>query len=150
VYTVFKLTDNIDAIRWGVVEFAKSLEVECNPDHYISQWEMFMKTGIGVLWCLKCDETIVGGIGGIVVPDILTGKSILVELFWYVTPIHRKRGILLFNAMEEYVNIHNLRWAMIHMERSMPDKLKLFYTKRGFRLLETHWIRDAKGESLCQ
>jgi GNAT superfamily N-acetyltransferase len=150
MYNVTRVIDNVERIKWGVVEFAKSIDVDCDPDQYIRQWNIFIQTGIGKLWCLDKDGIIIGGIGGIVVPDILTGKSMMVELFWYVTPEHRNRGILLFNTMEEYVDIHSLKWAMIHMERSMPDKLKLFYTKRGFRLLETHWIRDAKGESLCQ
>jgi GNAT superfamily N-acetyltransferase len=140
MYEVARCAD-AENIRKFAIEFTATLGEPCDPDHYIAQWIRFMNSGIGVIWELRHDGDIVGGIGGIVAPDILNGKPTLIELFWYVTPSHRSHGILLFREMERYVNDNNLRWAMIHMERSMPEKLKLFYSKQGFRLQETHWIK---------
>jgi GNAT superfamily N-acetyltransferase len=142
MYEIARCT-NAEDIRKYAIEFTDTLGEPCDPDYYTTQWQRFIDTGIGLIWALSYNGSVVGGIGGIVSPDLLCGKPTLIELFWYVTPSHRKRGILLFREMERYVNEHNLRWAMIHMERSMPEKLKLFYSKQGFRLLETHWI---KGE----
>lgn len=141
MYSVYR-SDNVEPIRKFAIEFTNTLGIDCDPDYYLKRWRVFIETKIGVLWYLEHDEEIVGGIGGIVAPDVLSGKDTMVELFWYVTPSHRKRGIVLFNEMAKYVKEHNLRWAMVHMEKSMPDKLKTFYTKEGFKLLETHWVQS--------
>ena len=141
---------DIPVVLLYATEFGQGIDEEVNTDHYRKQWERFFDSGIGVMWGLSCDGVIVGGIGGIIAPDLHSGKATLIELFWYVSPAHRKHGLKLFNEMEKYANDHNLRWAMIHMENSMPDKLKEFYRKQGFRLLETHWIRDPIGGTLCQ
>ena len=143
MYRVIKAA-SVEPIRRYAVEFTAMLKEPCDPDYYLKRWEVFIKTGVGHMWYLEHDGAPVGGIGGIVAPDILSGKGTLIELFWYVTPNHRSHGILLFNTMESYVTSNHLRWAMVHMEQSMPTKLKHFYIRKGFRLLETHWIKDIK------
>ncbi len=132
---------NIHEVKPYAAEFMQTLQEPCDPDYYQHRWEGFLKAGIGVGWWAYVDGKCTGGIGGIIAPDILCGKSTLIELFWYITPKYRRCGILVYREMKRYVEDKNLRWAMIHMERSMPEKLKEFYTKQGFRLLETHWIR---------
>ena len=136
--------DNVHEIRRYAKEFMATLNQPCDVDYYIGRWRVFIQTGVGIGWLAIVDDQCVGGIGGIVAPDILSGIPTMVELFWYVTPKYRRYGILLYREMERYVDMNNLRWAMIHMEGSMPDELTDFYQHEQFNKLETHWVRERR------
>ena len=144
MYSVTPANGDVQPIREHAINYIADLGEEIDPDYYINQWQKFMDTGIGVVFYLRKDGVVVGGIGAIKAPDVFCGKGTLVELFWYVDPKHRKAGILLYKALEEYFysQIDLKRFCMVHMERSMPEKLKTFYIKQNFRLLETQWVKD--------
>ena len=144
MYSLIPITlDNIEEVKPWATEFMGTMQYECNAEYYCDKWKGFLKAGIGVGWWMSCDGQIVGGIGGIVAPDMFSGKDTMIELFWYLTPAHRRQGLRLFNKMEQYVNDHKYKWVMIHMEHSMPEKLKSFYTKKQFHLMETYWVKEA-------
>lgn len=136
--------ESVEPIREWAIEFLAALDEEINADHFIAQWQKFFNAGIGVVFYLTYNGKVKGGIGAIQAPSLLTGKTELIEIFWYVTPQHRRKGLSLYSAMLNYFNINDdiRQFAMIHMENSMPDKLKKFYKKENFRLLETHWVKD--------
>jgi GNAT superfamily N-acetyltransferase len=112
-----------------------------NAAHYGDVWRGFLNADIGAIFLLEDDNgNVVGGIGGVRHPDLLTGRVMAVEMFWYVREAHRM-GMWPVRLLVEYE-----RWAksvgcydvaMIHMECSMPERLKEFYTRRGYRLFET-------------
>ena len=143
MYEVIQGTD-VDPIREYAIEFMESLGEEIDSGYYLNQWQKFLDINIGVLYYLAYNGKVVGGIGGILAPDIFNGKINLVELFWYVTPKHRRAGLLLYKAMKNHAcdDPKIKRFAMVHMEKSMPEKLKTFYQSEGFRLLETHWVLE--------
>jgi mRNA-degrading endonuclease HigB of HigAB toxin-antitoxin module len=143
MYSIIK-AESVEPIREWAIEFLSTLGEEINPDYFLEQWQKFFANGIGIIFYLAYDSNVVGGIGALSVPSLLTGKKELIEVFWYVTPQHRKHGLSLYSAMSKYFESADdiKRFAMIHMEKSMPEKLKTFYTKQNFRLLETHWVKD--------
>lgn len=119
-----------------------------NERHYEAAWKQFLGSGAGVIFLLEEDKPltanyepkVLGGIGGICHPDLLTGRLTAVELFWYVKPEHRKGiwPVRLLKAFEKWAALmrcHEV--AMIHMECSMPERLKEFYQRRGYTLFET-------------
>lgn len=144
MYEIIRCSTDIEPIKKHGIDFMGDLGLEINPDYFITQWSKFMSSGIGVVFYLANDGVVVGGIGAIKAPDYCSGKLTLIEMFWYVNPKHRRYGTLLYNAMENYfyneANLH--KFVMIHMESSMPEKLKEFYVKKGFKLLETQWIKE--------
>jgi GNAT superfamily N-acetyltransferase len=124
---------------------------DCTLDeaHYGNLWRRVIEAGAGAIFLLETDEGgVAGGIGGICTPDILTGQLVAVELFWYVQPEHR-HGLFPVRLLREYE-----RWAsgqgcvhvsMIYMEASMPERMKEFYERSGYRLLETVYRKRLKG-----
>ena len=123
-------------------EFCALLKVNLNEAHYAAVWTRFMEEGRGGMFLMEDAGRIVGGIGGITADDLLTGEREAVELFWYVQPEFRKglAPIRLLNHFEDWAAGAGCKGvAMIHMEASMPQELKLFYEKRGYRLLESHY-----------
>jgi hypothetical protein len=109
--------------------------------HYVTQWNHFINNNIGVIFLLE-DQTsaVLGGIGGLMHPDLLTGRKTAVELFWYIKEEHRRGTwpVRLLKEFEAWAKAgHCYDVAMIHMECSMPDRLKEFYGRRGYRLFET-------------
>ena len=143
MYSVVECNGDIEPIRQHGIDFMQDLCEEIDHEYYIAQWRKFIDTGMGVVFYLVKNNVVVGGIGAIKVPNIFNGKTMLVEMFWYVNPKHRKAGLLLYDAMEKYFEENKKldRFAMIHMENSMPEKLKSFYVKKGFKLMETQWIK---------
>ncbi len=68
---------------------------------------------------------------------------IAVETFWFVAPEHRGIGIRLFNAFEKWAKDNQCsKTAMIHLTDSMPERLEQLYLKRGYRLIEKHYVKD--------
>lgn len=143
MYSIEEAKD-VEPIREWAIEFLATLGEDLSPDHFVAQWRKFFESGIGKIFYLINRGHVVGGIGAIEAPSLTSGKIELIEVFWYVTPQHRRAGTSLYAAMDKYFSNspHISRFAMIHMENSMPDKLKMFYTRQGFRLLETHWVKE--------
>jgi len=116
--------------------------------HYASEWERFITDHTGAIFLMEHDGVVCGGIGGVAHPNLLTGKKIAVELFWYVKPEYRV-GTWPIRLLREFES-----WAclagcvsvnMIHMECSMPETMKNIYKRLGYGLFETIYNKD-----LCQ
>lgn len=119
-----------------------------NHDHYAAELRRFISSGTGVIFYLEDDDgQIVGGIGGIKYPCLLTGKLTAVELFWYVDKERRSGtgGVRLFDAFEEWAKAHGCaKVAMVYLPCSMPERLYAFYERRGYRLAEMHFEKEIK------
>ena len=118
---------------------------EFNEEFYLAQWRRFMASGVGGIFLLVDDGNtqVFGGIGGIIHPDLLTGKLTAVELFWYVKPEYRSGGVRLLKTFEEWAKSRDCKViAMICLSCSMMDKLDDFYRKAGYTLLEKHYIKE--------
>lgn len=117
-----------------------------NVSHYGDVWRGLLRSDLAAIFLLEDDsENVVGGIGGVTNPDLLTGRKMAVELFWYVKESHRGGTwpVRLLASYERWAkNQGCYDVAMIHMECSMPERLKEFYTRRGYQLFETMYRKS--------
>jgi len=104
---------------------------------FIKNWEFFLSSGMGSIFVLDGDEGIIGGIGCIKVPDIITGKPVASEMFWYVKDGRRGDGLKLFDEFEKWADDQGCSIKrMVHLSNVMPDELKRLYSRRGYREVE--------------
>lgn len=137
--------DDIDAIAYMAYPFTtESKFVKVIPERLKeSYWEM-MANGLATMFMLE-DETgkLIGALGAIKYPDLHSGELTSVETFWYVEKENRGHGLLLLDAYEAWAKRQGcVKCAMIHMVDSMPDKLAVLYKRRGYELIEKHYVKE--------
>tara|TARA_E500000305_G_C3794705_1_gene131468 strand:- start:21 stop:464 length:444 start_codon:yes stop_codon:yes gene_type:complete len=114
-----------------------------NEDKWAFTWLNLIETGVGKVLALLDKDDIIGGIGLINSPSLEDGALVVQEAFWFVDEKHRGGGIKLFRAAEKYTKqIGAERLMMIHLETSMPEKLKKFYKAMNYKLAETTYIKE--------
>jgi len=119
-----------------------------NETHYINQWTAFLSNDRGMIMVMR-DEAgvVIGGIGGVIHPDLLTAFSLAIELFWYVKPEFRYGiwGVKLLKEFEKWAGENRCHYIhMIHMQCSMPEEMKHFYERMGYHLFETIYRKKIK------
>lgn len=139
--------DDVPRIMECAREFT-SVIPDCQLDeaHYAESWRGFLNAGNGVILLLETAVgQVAGGLGGIVHPDLLSGKLNAVELFWYVKPEYRGGTwpVRLLREFEVWAATRGCdQVCMIHMECSMPARLKEFYLRSGYQLIETVYRKN--------
>lgn len=88
------------------------------------------------------DGKTVGVLAGKVITEPTGGRKIFQETIWYVLKAHRKHGLLLIKAREQWCKREGITAIIMgHMGNSMPDKVRRLYKRMGFRHMECHYIR---------
>ena len=101
---------------------------------------------IGSSFVLETDNAIVGVIAGIIVTYPLNDEKIYHEQIWYVNKTYRKYGIKLYLKPEQYCKKNNIKKIiMVSMANSKTQKLEEFYKRLGYKLLESHYIKNLNG-----
>lgn len=73
----------------------------------------------------------------------MSGKDIFQEVIWYVSTAFRRYGVKLLREVEKILKADGVSiMIMAVLENSKTEKLKRFYKKLGFKLMETHWVRN--------
>lgn len=110
---------------------------------FIHHWTTFFNSGMGTILGLWDDGRLVGGIGGLVTPDITSGHLIVSEMFWYVDPDarHGSGGIRLITALRAWGKAKGaVRFRMVHMllPGESPETVRLgpIYERLGLRAIE--------------
>jgi GNAT superfamily N-acetyltransferase len=87
----------------------------------------------------KC-EGILAGVG---VTSPLNNDMIYQEMIWYVNKPYRKYGVYLLNKAQEILKQEGYKAIiMVCLYNSMTDKLIKLYEKMGFKMFESHFIRN--------
>jgi GNAT superfamily N-acetyltransferase len=122
-------------------EFANTSKfVDVDMDVFCSSWKGLIESGTGTIFVL---DDFHGAMGVIAYPDISSGEPTASELFWLVLPEYRGKGLALLERYEEWAkNIGCKKAIMVHLEDSMPDKLKGLYESRDYELMETSYIKE--------
>lgn len=134
----------------SLVPMGKSFSLESkfvkfNEDVFLGTWERLIGTGNGVVFVAESDSgEIIGGIGLLRFASPHSGELTAMELFWYVSPEFRgDAGIRLLAQAEKWAKRSGcISMMMIHLADCMPDKIKGIYTKNGYDLMETHWVKE--------
>ena len=97
----------------------------------------------GTLFLYIRNGSVLGMICGIKHPDMLTGEWVATELFWFVDSKHRGIGIKLLNKFERWAKRSGCKQIiMVHLSDLMPEVVEKIYIRRGYRLLESHFIKE--------
>lgn len=112
----------------------KDLPGKFSEEIFLKNWTLFLSAYPSVIFGLWHDKDLVGGIGGMIHPDLNTGVRYAVEFFWYVDPAHRNtlgaaRLPLTFKKWGKRNGAE--RWKMIRILKPGEDvsavKLEAFY-----------------------
>lgn len=113
------------------------------PGVFCETWERLYAADMGVIFALWRDGGIIGAIGGAVYPDPNDGELVAMEFFWFVTAEARGRGLALLSRFEAWAKERGaVRIAMIHLNNLQPARLCELYHRRGYREIETHYIKE--------
>lgn len=113
----------------------KSVPGAFNPDVFMKNWTLFISSGNGVIFGLWKDETLIGGLGGYIFPDITTGESVANEFFWFVQKEDR-RGSWPLRLRHEYQtwakSLGAVRYRMVHLlePNETPSTVRLAHVYR--------------------
>lgn len=124
---------------------AESKFVTYDKEIFVNSWTGLIDYGCGVIFIKEYYNHIAGFIGGVLFNDPNSGISTSSELFWYLDPKYRSRGIgkNLLDSFERWSKLKGCqRVIMIHMSDLMPEEVKGMYLKNGYEKLETHYIKE--------
>jgi len=130
------------------VTLAKGFEqetahVKVDVPYCIKTYTSFIEAGIGGVLALLHDGKVIGGLGYVVADDLHCPRSLAIETFWFVPPENRGGGMLLLQAFEDVArDLHCDGVAMIHLTDSHPDALEKVYARRGYNLVEKHYVKE--------
>lgn len=134
-------------LRGVLINFYKILPYEKDLDgvekNWIPTWKGLIKSKKGKIFALEKERKIIGALGFLIAPALEDGALCATEAFWYVDKQHRGAGLKLLNKYESYAkSIGCKRIAMVHLENSMPDKLKKLYTRKKYKHIESFYLKE--------
>lgn len=117
---------------------------EYNEAHWQRAWGYLIGVNSGVIFAAYKEGVPVGVIGGIVFPDLNTGKPVAQEAFWYVDEqAGRGLGPRLLRVFEEWgAKRGATRIAMVHLENAGGERVAKLYERRGYRRAETIYAKE--------
>lgn len=116
-----------------------------NPESFTSHWATMFDLGNGSVHVVEQDGKIAGAAGAVRYTDLYTGDVCVAELFWFVTGSQRGIGLPLFKGMEDWAKAQGAkRFLMVHLNNLSPDILTRLYQKRGYKEIETHFMKELK------
>lgn len=111
--------------------------------HWLPTWKNLIQTRGGKIFALEKDQKIIGALGFFITRAVEDGALCCTEAFWYVHENHRGSGIKILNKFEDYAkSIGCKRIAMVHLENSMPEKLKKLYTRKKYKHIESMYLKE--------
>lgn len=117
-----------------------------DDEQFIQNWTNLYKSGVGRILIAKIDNQIIGMLGFMVYPDLLSSELIAAETFWFVTKEYRGNvGIKMLEEYEQFVKELGVkRISMAHLKNLNPEKLKTLYKSRGYREMETFFVKEVE------
>lgn len=114
----------------------KKVPGEFSPETFLKNWALFLSAYPSVIFGLWEGRQLVGGIGGMIFPDLNTGTPCAIEFFWYVDKDYRNTigAAKLPLAYRQWAKEHGAkRFRMVHLLDDGEDpkavKLDRFYRK---------------------
>jgi len=115
------------------------------PSVWVQTWATAIESGKGALFVWKDGDKFAGFLGGMTYQDPNDGELMSMELFWFV----RKecRGGLcaarLMKAFEAWSRDRGCRRiSMVHLINEASSGLPHFYSRMGYRPIETHYVKE--------
>jgi GNAT superfamily N-acetyltransferase len=134
--------DDIKQITDLISEFFKQDGVDFKFNR--KQCEQFVRTSVDdkISFVADKDKKIIGIIAGQVMVPPGSDDKVFHELVWFVLPEYRRYSIKLFNSIIQFCRINDIKYMIFnHITNSVGEKVERFYQKKGFKLLEQHYIK---------
>ena len=120
-----------------------SFLVGFDRDVFVRSWTGFLDGGNGIIFVVEVAGIFVGALGALKFQDPNNGNLIASELFWYVRPEHRGKGLDLLAAFENWADDAGCQQkTMVYLTDSMPDQVKRIYERKGYRAMEIHYTKE--------
>lgn len=106
---------------------------------WLKNWTTFLSSYNAEIHALYKGEELIGGLGGMIVPDLLDGRMCAHEMFWFMHPDHRTGtgAIRLLKHFERWGAIQGaVEVRMVHLVGNHDEQLKRIYEKLGYSCLE--------------
>ena len=111
---------------------------EFNPDFFESVLRQLLGQGLGACWSLGEHGLLVA----VLTPDLVTGNTVAMEMFWYVDKPHRGQGLKLFKAFEDWArDVGADRMVTGHPVPNEQD-FGQFYARQLYVPLEIHYTKE--------
>lgn len=142
---IFKLNSSeIPLIFPLAQEFRKSIGMGFSAVALHEKLGILMDQGMGYAFCTKKDDVIRGMIVFQITKDLCSDEVFASEIAWWIRPEFRggSDAVRLLNAYESFSTDQGADYlSMVHLEGDNGDQLKRIYEKRGYRPLETQYIK---------
>jgi GNAT superfamily N-acetyltransferase len=135
--------DDVPRVVPCAAEFCKVLGWPLDGDGYVAHLKNVIQAD-GVIFLLEHEGTVVGGLGGVLHSEPVSGKRMATELFWFVMPEFRRGTgpMRLLASFEKWGHDNGAQHiCMLSMEHSMPEEMDRLYRRLGYRKLETTYIK---------
>jgi hypothetical protein len=109
------------------------------PECFVTNWLMFLASDHAVILGLWKDGALIGGLGGMLAPDLYDGRLYAQEFFWFIGKDHRSGtgALRLLRAFEQWATArHATELRMVHLVGEQADDLDAFYKKLGYATVE--------------
>ena len=142
-----KNDSELTQLRDVLEEFYKILPYKKNLNgfkkNWIPTWKDLIKSKKGKIFALEKEKKIIGALGFLITPALEDGVLCATEAFWYVDEKHRGSGLKLLNKYESYAkSVGCKRIGMVHLENSMPDRLKKLYVRKQYKHIESMYLKE--------
>lgn len=116
-----------------------------SEEHFINFWQQALNEERGVLLIADAGGGAVGTIAALLYADPNNGELVAQEMFWWVDPEHRdaESGNLM-DAYEGWARSVGAKRIVVSAIHGMRERcLERYYEKRGYRPVETNFVKDA-------
>lgn len=114
-------------------------------EHWLNFWHGIITAKLGCMFIGPAGgREVHGALAAFCTPSHVNGDLCAQEVFWYVLPEHRggRLALQLFNAFEKWAAEQGARTITVgHLAAINPDQMRRFYEKRGYHLLEHHYLK---------
>jgi len=112
-------------------------------DRFYGVWATFIAQDLGIfLVAENSTGEILGGLGGITCPDTTGDAVIASEMFWFIRPDSRGRGIGtgLLGAFEDWAKTKQANQIQM-VSLTNGSSMGKFYERRGYDAIETRYSK---------
>lgn len=114
------------------------------PDTFVKNWTTFLSQFPAVILGLFKDGALVGGISGMMTPDLFDARLTAQEFFWFMDAAHRSGtgAMRLLKSFEAWGKERGaVEMRMVHMVGKNDAQLERIYKKLGYRTLEVCYVK---------
>lgn len=114
-----------------------------NPAHLEALGQQLLARADSVLFVADGAAGVVGMIGMMVVPHLMSGERVATELFWWTEPEHRGVGLRLFRQAEAWARAHDAVFMQMEAPtlRDLGQDVGVLYQRLGFVEVERTYLR---------